>query len=219
MTDELKEIVVVTGHYGCGKTNFSLNLALDFAGKGERTVICDIDTVNPYFRTADHAGMLSEFGIRTIAPLSAGSNLDIPALTGAVDGAINTAGRVILDVGGDADGASALGRYRRQIKKRGYSMLYLINARRMFTASPEEAAELMHEIENISGIAATAIVNSTNLGEETTPEIIRASLDYARTTAEICGLPLLFTLARRDIAKMLPDERIYPVDIFVTPPW
>ena len=48
-----KKIIVVTGHFGSGKTNFSTALALSLAAEGKKVTVVDFDLVNPYFRTAD----------------------------------------------------------------------------------------------------------------------------------------------------------------------
>lgn len=49
----MKKIQIITGHYGCGKTNYAINLAFRYAAQGFKTAIADMDIVNPYFRTAD----------------------------------------------------------------------------------------------------------------------------------------------------------------------
>ena len=49
---EQARITVVCGHYGCGKTNLTLNLALEAAAAGERVTVADLDIVNPYFRSS-----------------------------------------------------------------------------------------------------------------------------------------------------------------------
>ena len=50
----MKRITLVCGHYGSGKTNFALNLAVNAAKRGEKITLVDLDIVNPYFRTADY---------------------------------------------------------------------------------------------------------------------------------------------------------------------
>lgn len=83
MLTNLKRIVVVVGHYGSGKTNFSVNLAVDLKAAGRDVILVDLDIVNPYFRSADFGALLEEKGIGLIAPVYARSNLDVPALDGA----------------------------------------------------------------------------------------------------------------------------------------
>ena len=89
----LAPVTVVTGHYGVGKTNLSLNLAYDAAARGAQVTLVDLDVVNPYFRSSDHADTLAAQGVRLIAPVFAGkgSNLDVPSLTGAIAPAIEEA--------------------------------------------------------------------------------------------------------------------------------
>ena len=52
---ETKRLTLFAGHYGSGKTNVALNYAFNLRKDGYDTVIADIDTVNPYFRTKDSA--------------------------------------------------------------------------------------------------------------------------------------------------------------------
>ena len=58
------KITVITGHYGSGKTNLAVNLAV----KAKKVTVADLDVVNPYFRTADFRGLFEELGIKLIAP-------------------------------------------------------------------------------------------------------------------------------------------------------
>ena len=134
-----KKLIVITGHYGSGKTNFAVNLALKEAKSGKRCTVIDLDIVNPYFRTADFEELFRENGITFRAPLYANSNLDIPALNIDLRSIINETDRVIIDVGGDDEGAKALGRFADEISAAGYEMLYVINKYRYLTKEPEEA--------------------------------------------------------------------------------
>ena len=74
----VKRITVVTGHYGVGKTNVSVNLAIKLAGSGKKVTVVDLDIVNPYFRTADFDDLFESRNIELIKPMYANSNLDIP---------------------------------------------------------------------------------------------------------------------------------------------
>ena len=44
-----RKFYIVCGHYGCGKSNYSINLALDLAAQGRKVILMDLDLVNPYF--------------------------------------------------------------------------------------------------------------------------------------------------------------------------
>jgi hypothetical protein len=217
-----KRINIITGHYGSGKTNFAVNLALDINKSGKKTCLVDLDIVNPYFRAADMTAKLEREGIRVIAPIYANTNLDIPALPGEIYSVFDDSNlTAVLDVGGDDAGAAALGRYSGKIlAEDDYEHFYVINARRALTETPEEAAEIMREIEAAGHVPVTAIVNNTNLCHETDAAVISASMSFAHRVAELTGLPLVFTCAPRAVAGALKGcGEIYPVDIYVLPPW
>lgn len=215
----LKKLTIVTGHYGSGKTNISVNLALEGARQGKKCTVIDLDIVNPYFRTADFEELFAQNGITLKTPQYANSNLDIPALGISVKGVLDESDCVIIDVGGDDEGAKALGRYKAVISEcEDREMLYVINKCRYLTKEPDEALELMREIETASGLSCTGIVNNTNLGGETDESIILGSLDYARKVAEAAGLPLRMTAARKEFLQKV-TENPFPVEIFVKTLW
>ena len=78
----LAPVVVLTGHYGVGKTNLAINLALDARRAGHEVAVADLDVVNPYFRTSDYRNVLAEAGVHVISTAFAGTTLDNPGVTG-----------------------------------------------------------------------------------------------------------------------------------------
>ena len=105
----MKKINIITGHYGSGKTTIALNTALRLAQNNKKVSIVDLDIVNPYFRTSDFPELLKKNSIEMIAPMYAGSNLDIPAVNFDMERIISESSHVVIDVGGDDAGAYALG--------------------------------------------------------------------------------------------------------------
>ncbi len=208
-----KKAIIITGHYGSGKTNIAVNLAVEYAEKGERVCVIDLDIVNPYFRTADFGALFEEKGIYLVAPQYANTNLDIPSLGFDMAALLRGYDRVVVDVGGDDAGAIALGQYATILKNFGYEMLYVVNSFRFLTSTPEESLELLRDIELVSSLKATGVVNSSNLGLETTAEDILGSMDYAEGCAKAAGLPLVFTAAMKGLE--VPDTK--PVEVYVRP--
>lgn len=199
-------IIIIAGHYGAGKTNISVAFALALAKSGKKTVLIDLDTVNPYFRAADSAELLHLAGVRTINPEYANSNVDIPTLPPEIASVFFSDETAIFDVGGD-DGAAALGVYEREIKSCGYEMLYVVNMYRPLTAEPKDAVSLMREIESYSRLNFTGVINNSNLGVETTKETIAASLRYADEISDLTGLPVVCTtvVGEDNVPKNAPD--------------
>ena len=193
---ENKRITVVCGHYGCGKTNLTLNLALEAAGEGQPVTVVDLDIVNPYFRSSEFGELLGEKGVRLIAPVFANTTLDTPTLPPEIYSVFEPqAGRVFLDAGGDDAGVTALGGLHAMLEEAGYDMLYVINRYRVLSQTPEETAALLREIQAASRLRATGLVNNSHLGVETTLETLERALPFARKTAELTHLPLLYSTA------------------------
>ena len=217
----IKKITIITGHYGSGKTNLAVNMAVKTAECGESTAIVDLDIVNPYFRTADFGELFREKNVTMIAPDFANTNLDIPSVQFDVEQLAMNYDRLVIDVGGDDAGAFALGRYAQALEKFGDSleMLYVVNQRRYLTSDSGEAVSLMYEIEKASRMHHTAVVNNTNLGCETTAETVRESAEFAEEVCKKTGLPLAFTTIPENIADRESISEIFPVKIYVKPIW
>ncbi len=219
--NSLQRITIVCGHYGSGKTNFSLNLALDMANKGKAVTIVDLDVVNPYFRSSDYKEMLEEKGIHIITPRYAGTNLDTPILSAEIDSVFDIDNRMIIfDVGGDDAGAYALGRYADKIKEE-YSFIYLVNKYRNLTQTPQQAVEILNEINYASKLNATHIVNNSHLQGLTTASTIINAMQYGNEIANILNLPLLCTTAPKKLIdnQELKEYNLYFVDQIVKPPF
>lgn len=212
---EFSELIVLTGHYGCGKTNLAVNLALLLGEKG-RVSIVDFDTVNPYFRTADFTKMLEKNGIKVFYPQYAGTNLDIPVLNFDLESIIAQSDFTIIDMGGSDAGALPIKRYGKLFERLGAEILYVFNMYRLVDNSLEETAEMMREIERAVGIRCTALVNNSNLGAETTPQIIEKSAEFAERLAEKTGLPLAFTCLTENENG---DKTHLPIKRLVKLPW
>ncbi|MDE5936634.1 MAG: cobalamin biosynthesis protein CobQ, partial [Ruminococcus sp.] len=98
-------------------------------------------------------------------------------------------------------------------------MLYVINQRRYLTETAGEAVKLMYEIESAARLKHTAIVNNTNLGHETTVEIINKSSDFAKKITEKTGLPLAFTTCPEELCELIDMPDIFSVKVYVKPLW
>jgi len=211
-----KRIKIICGHYGCGKTNVCVNLAMLYKNRfpNSKVALADVDTVNPYFRAADAVDELKAYGILPIIPEFANTNVDIPSLPPELYSLFSKSSDTVsfIDVGGD-DGAAALGMYSDLIKECGYEMIYVISKYRPLIADPEAAADLMHIIEDVSHLKCSAIVNNSSIGAETTLDDIICSLDYAHKVSELCKLPLLFTSYYKELIGEIRvgGEKFFPM--------
>ena len=218
----MKKINIITGHYGCGKSNLSVNLALQLAKTGEKVTVVDLDIVNPYFRSADFGELFKKNGITLENSIYANTNIDMPAISFDLERIAMQTGYVIIDVGGEDDGATALGRYSQAFLKlkNDIEMYYVVNYYRDMIKNPTDAVELLRDIERSARFKATAIVNNSNLGPITTKDTIIDSIGYAKEVANMTGLPLSFTTAPTDVkCDELDKLGVKYVNVYVKPIW
>lgn len=202
---EHKRLTLFAGHYGSGKTNLAVNYALLLAAEGKKVCIGDLDIVNPYFRTMDSATDLAAAGIELICPQYANSNVDLPALPAENYRLVQDFSTyAIMDIGGDDRGAYALGRYVPAIRQENnYRMIFVANCYRPLTRTPEDALQVMQEIEAACSLPFTDLINNSNLGSETTPDTLCNSLPYIEKLSALSGLPIFAHAAQSTIAQAL----------------
>lgn len=198
----MKRMALFCGHYGSGKTNLAVNYALKLREQGLPVSLADIDIVNPYFRSKDSQAELEAAGVKVIALPFANSSVDLPALPSETYSLVEDRSRyAVLDIGGDDRGAYALGRFVPYIlEENNYDMFYVVNFYRPLTTTAAEAIEVMREIEGACGIAFTGVINNSNLGAETTTEMVRATYGLCEELCKAVKLPLVAVTAEESVA-------------------
>lgn len=215
-------VSILTGHYGTGKTEVSVNLALALAAEGEQVMLADLDIVNPYFRSRERRPLLEKAGVRVISSSQACSDADVPALPAELLTILeNREIRGILDIGGDPVGARVLARFHEKITAEDYQLIYVLNANRPEVRHVDAAVEYLRSIEAVTGLTCTGIVNNTHLCGETTPTEIRKGAALAAQVSEKTGIPVLCHVALDRFAPELSDlsEPVFPITIQMKKPW
>ena len=194
-------IYIFTGHYGSGKTETAVNFARMLRKDHARKIaLIDLDIVNPFFRSADAKEMMEQIGVRLETPVFANTNVDIPALTGAMGALMEDLSYdVILDVGGDDLGAKAVGRYADTIQKRQHYRYFVMNERRPFTRDAQSASLIYDEIDKAACVPCSGIINNTNLLDETTPEIILGGVGEVEALCKAKNVPLCYHVVEESL--------------------
>lgn len=213
-------LTLVTGHYGTGKTEFSVNLALALAGEGERVALADLDIVNPYFRSRERRELLEAAGVRLIAAAQALADADVPALPAELHALLeDRAIRGVLDIGGDPSGARVLARYRPRILREDHQLLYVVNASRPEVRTAEQSAACLRAIEAVTGLRCTGLVNNTHLCGETSPETVREGAALAEELSRLTGVPVVCHAAEARFRDRLRDLDPFPLELRMKKPW
>ncbi len=219
----MKRVTVFAGHYGSGKTNVAVNYALKLVREGKAVSLADLDIVNPYFRSKDSREQMEKAGIRFISSEYAGTNVDVPALPSEAYSITQDKSRyAVIDVGGDDRGALALGRYVPEIlAEQNYDMLFVANFCRPLTANATAAYDVLREIEEACHLPFTGLVGNTNLGEETTEEIILSGAEKLSELSQISHLPIVMMTVHEPLCPLLTDtvSPLFPIRLYVRQSW
>lgn len=222
MTD--KRVTIVTGHYGSGKTEFSVNLAISLIKKNEKVSIADLDIVNTYFRTRERREFLESLGIHVCDSSVKTPALDLPAIPAEVMGIIqDKSAKAVLDIGGDAVGARVLARFTPLVEKTEHDLLFVINANRPETQTAEDVIEYIRAIEETSGLKVTGLVNTTHLLKDTSIEDVERGHKLAKSVYELTGIPIAYEVAIESVAAQIEDEEIkeklFPIKMYMREDW
>jgi len=223
-------LIIVIGAYGSGKSEYAINLAKTMhiakSKEGETDNVClvDLDIVNPYFRSRDVREAFEKEGIEVIAPETKYRNADIPMISPKVRGSIMNFNRTaILDVGGDPAGCRALARFVDDINNRPYSMQFVVNTKRPFTADSEEIIKMKNMLEYTSCLKITEIICNTNLMEFTDEKLISEGISIIREVAERENLLFDKYLVMLDEQNKYPKEidgiRKINLEYYMMKPW
>ena len=222
----LGRVVIVTGNYGSGKTEVSVNwaLALAAAATPEAPVsIIDLDIANPYFRCREAADLMRAHGVDVVVPPGEQIHADLPIILPQIKGLIQQSrGLVLLDVGGDDVGARVLASFAGSFGD--HEMLQVVNAFRPFTDTVEGCLRIMDEIQASSRLAVTGLISNAHLMEETDVATVLHGADLARQVAEARGLVLRFVTAPAAVADEVKEHLpasvpVLAIERHMLPPW
>jgi hypothetical protein len=207
-----KRIIIVAGHYGSGKTEFSVNLAMHFATQlntqlspqldtqlaeqlseqldvrpqnYKRVALVDLDIINPYFRSRERRKLLEKAGVSVYGSLyKTDITAEIPALGAEIRVPLEDKDCLtIIDLGGNDSGALVLNQFKKYLLPEHTVVLAVINANRPETRDVLGAIEHLASIEAATGLTITHIVNNTNLLRETSVNTI---IKGRRLVLEVC---------------------------------
>lgn len=203
-----KRLKIVIGAYGSGKSELSVNLALNMRKKShdKKVLLADLDIVNPFYRSADAGKILQENDIRLISPMYANSNVDAPVLSGEVYVIFDDESyQGVFDIGGEDMGATILGSMKSRLDKIDADLLMAVNIKRPFTSTVDEIIIMASELQEASKLKITGFINNSNLLEQTTADDIYEGEKILLEVQERTGIPLIMTSFMEGV---LTDEQI-----------
>ena len=224
-----RRILVVAGHYGSGKTEFCVSLAMRLARMGygpfERLALVDLDIANPYFRSRERKALLRSAGVDVYGNAYEHEiTAELPALGADIRAPLEDRGcRVIVDVGGDDSGAIVLNQFEKYLGSENALFLIVVNANRPQTRDVEGALAHLEAIERKTGRRVDGVINNTHLLRQTDAACVEKGHRLCQVLCSATGRFIWCDCYPEDIVDGAALEGRYeylmPLGLYMRPSW
>lgn len=224
----MSRTIVVMGHYGSGKTEFSVNLAMKLRKTCDKLALLDMDIANPYFRSRERQKLLQDAGVSVIFN-EYGYDIaeDLPAITAKVRGPLeNPKFTTIVDVGGNDSGARIINQFRKYFVSEETERYLVINGNRFETDTLEGAMFHLEQIQEEIRLNVNGLINNTHMLAETTVEDVIKGHELCRQVSRETGIPIVWDTCNEKLidklAEMAPDYeeyKVFPIQLYMRPTW
>ncbi|HHX78661.1 MAG TPA: ATP-binding protein [Acholeplasmataceae bacterium] len=215
----MKRITFVAGHYGSGKSEFSLNLAIN----KKVNVLVDLDIVNPYFRSREVEEKLKEFEIKLISSsLKNALGSDLPFLSSDIYLPFyNKEITAIYDLGGNDTGAKIFRQFSDLYILEEVDLLLVINVYREDTASKDLIIKMIQSIESSTGIKVSGLINNSNYLRETKVKDILKGEKIILEVAKSLNLQVVYTAVYEELVnnELKLQGEIIPMKLYLRKMW
>ena len=225
--DKIGRKIIVTGHYGSGKTEFAVSLAMLLSKLSDtnEAALIDLDIINPYFRSREQREMLGNAGVAVYGSMFKEEiTAELPALSANIRAPLESDScRVIIDAGGNDAGAIVLNQFSKYFTDGETTVLAVVNANRPDTSDTDSAMEHIASIEQATGLTVSGIVNNTHLLRETTAEDVIRGYEFCEQIYDKTGKELLCSCYPEGIVN--PEELtglsgdLMPLGLYMRPTW
>jgi len=221
---DLSGINVIVGTYGSGKTEVSINLALQGKAAGKDVAVADLDLVNPYFRTREARLTLNRMGVDVVLPPLEYLHADLPILTPAVSGLIRAPRELtILDLGGEDVGVTVLAALADSLPDHDLQIWQVINPYRPGADTIEGCLALEAQIQRKARVTVTGYIGNAHMLADTTIDDVLEGHRFCRKLADTTAKPLGFVTAPSQLLPALGAHRlscpVLAIHRQLVPPW
>jgi len=194
----MSEVIIITGAYGVGKSEFSSQLALLKAP----CALADFDIINPYFRPREEADWLKSKGVDVIgSSLTHHINQDFPALSGDLRGAISKNIPLIIDCAGSENGLKPLASFTDVLQDA--QVWLVVNAKRPESFF-DQIKPMIELFESRSHLKITGLVHNTHLLDQSDPQMIITAQNDLEVFSRNISIPIVYTMIDSRFKSQIP---------------
>lgn len=225
-----KRIRIISGHFGSGKTEFSINYAMELKKHFPKVAAVDLDIINMYFRLREQDDFFTKEGIEHFSSsIPIANAIDLPALDANILKPLaDESYQVVVDLGGNPKGSLPLGRYREILAARDYDNFFVINRYRPETSTVDDVIRFIQEIEAHSNTKVTGLINTTNMLKQTTADDVLFGMELVEEVSEKTGLPIVYIAALENVCEELKSsskltdemkEKLFSLNLYFRKGW
>jgi len=194
----MSEVLIITGAYGVGKSEFASQLALLKAP----CALSDLDVINPYFRPREQALWLKSKGVDVIGSILTNHiNQDFPAMSGNLRGAISQNIPLIIDCAGSENGLKPLASFEDVLQNAQVWLVVNANRPESFFDQIKPMIELF---ESRSHLRISGFVHNTHLLDQTDPSMILKAQSELEVISKALNVPIVYTMINEKYKSSLP---------------
>ncbi len=196
----MSEVIILTGAYGVGKSEFASQLALLKAP----CVLADFDVINPYFRPREQTSWFESKGVKIIgSQIKNHINQDFPALSGDLPSYINQGNTVLVDCAGSENGLKPLASFMDALKT---AKVYIVLNLNRPESNFESVDEMIQLFEKRSHLKISGLVHNTHLLDETNSGMIIHAQKKCEELSKMINIPIIYTMIRKDLYNECRDS-------------
>lgn len=190
----MRTVEVYAGAYASGKSETSINRALQFSKQGKNITLVDLDTVEPAYTLRPIAEELQAKGISVITqPDNFGLGEAASYVTPAQINCLSNDGDMIIDVGYGAGGLDILDILNNIEEEKNLQIYLVVNTAKFETSSVENIIEYVsfsEGLEKREWKKFSGLISNTHFGDETKSEDIINGYEKLKKASEILNIPI-----------------------------
>ncbi len=213
----MRKVEVFTGAYASGKSETSINRALQYKAQNKHITLVDLDTVEPAYTLRPLIKPLQARGINVIAQADYfGLGEAASYVTPLQINCLNESGDIIIDVGYGASGLDILDIINNIEKEEDLNIYLVVNSSKYETSSVENILEYIkfsEGLEKRDWKKFSGIVSNTHFGDETMKEDIINGYKLIKEAADKADLPIIAIGVPNELQQQF-DEKFDGVDVW-----
>lgn len=190
-----RQVFVFSGAYASGKSETSINKALQLKKQSDFVTLVDFDTVEPAYCLRPLVPKLTQLGLNVIAQTDYfGLGEAASYVTQQQINCLNSKGHIVIDVGYGASGLDILDIINGIEKEKNLNIFLVINTAKFETKDKDSILEYINFANGLNKKPwkkFSGLISNTHFGNETTKVDIINGYNILKTVSNYINIPIV----------------------------